>query len=181
MENKGTKIIEEEIRQFKLYKIQLVEAKMREYGILFQEIKEHAAIKLTKNASSNFLRIILLTVTIAVFSAGFLLLFPDKMIEIFEGKGIYFSTQMKLDFKEAAPYLRYILFSISLLFGSISILLKKNIKKRNTIHDLSKLINEVINYMDDNVKEDKKKYEYFVDSAAEIENRQKNNSTQSSN
>jgi hypothetical protein len=50
MENKGTKIIEEEIRQFKLYKLQIVEAKMREYGILFQEIKEHAAIKLTKNA-----------------------------------------------------------------------------------------------------------------------------------
>jgi len=75
------------------------------------------------------------------------------------------------------PYLGYILISLSLLFYFISLLLKKNIYKKNIIYNLSKLIKEAINYMSENVEKEIKKYEYFVDSIADIKNRQKNNNT----
>lgn len=177
MENDNTKKIEEEVRQYKLYKIQTVNAKIREYENTFNTIKENIVIKFTKNASLNILRIILLLATIALFLIGILFLFPEQIIKIMEQNGEYFSVQEKSDFILTTPYLGYILISISILFSFISLLLKKNIRKRNTIYNLSKLIKEVIDYMDANVKEDKKKYEYFVDSAADIENRKNNNNT----
>ena len=61
--------------------------------------------------------------------------------------------------------------SKSVLFDSIL-----NYKKV----ELTKLTDEVIYYMHENVKEEKKKYEYFVDSIAEIE-ASKENTTQQKN
>lgn len=178
MEDNNAKKVEEEIRQYKLYKIQIVEAKIREYENSFNAIKENVVIKFTKNASSNLLRIIFLLVTISLFLIGVIFFFPEQIINLLEENGEYFSKQDKIDFTLIVPCLGYVLISISILFGFISSLLKKNIKKRNTINDLAKLINDVIDYMGDNVKEDKKKYEYFVDSVAEIENRKNQNTKQ---
>lgn len=180
MENINTKRIEEEIRQYKLYKIQIVDAKRSEYEKTFNEIKQNIVIKFTKNASSNLLRFFLLLVTVSVLLVGVLFLFPEHIIKILEENGEYFSKQEKIDLELVLHYLGYVFISISILIGSISSLLKKNIKKRNTIYDLSKLISEVIDYMGDNVKEDKKKYEYFVDNLAEIEKIKNDNTTQHS-
>ncbi len=177
MEIDNSKKIEEEIRQFKLYKIQTVEAKIREYDNIFNTIKENNVIKFTKNASSNILRIIFFFVTLAMFLAGIFFMFPEHIIKIMEGSGEYFSEREKRDFILTTPYLGYVLISVSILFGFITSLLKKNIRKRNTIYNLSKLLNEVIDYMSENVKEDKKKYEYFVDSNADIDMRKINNIT----
>lgn len=167
----NNKKIEEEIRQFKLYKIQIVEAKLREYEVTYNLIKENIVIKFTKNASSNVLIIIFLLVAIALLLVGFLFLFPEQIIKIVEENGKYFSAQDRRDFILTIPYFGGVLISISILVGFLALLLKKNIQKRNTIYDLSKLITEVIGYMNHNVKEDKKKYEYFVDSIAEIESK----------
>ena len=177
MENNNTKKIEEEIRQYKLYKIQIVEVKIREYKNTFNKIKENIIIKFTKNVSSNILRIIFLLVTISLLVIGLFFIFPEQIIKMMEENGGFSSEQEKKEFILTTPYIGYILITISMFFSFISILLKKNIRKRNTIYNLSKLINEVIDYMDDNVKEDKKKYEYFVDSAADIENRRNSNTT----
>lgn len=177
MENAHKKAMEEEIRQHKLYKIQITEAKIREYEHTFNTIKENNVIKFTKNASSSVLRIIFFVVAVGLFIIGIFFLFPEQMIKILEKNEAYFSVQEKRDFILTAPYLGYIFISISILFGFISSLLKKNIRKRNSIYDLSKLIKEVIDYMHENVKEDKKKYEYYVDSIADIETRKRNTDT----
>lgn len=175
MENNNKKKIEEEIRQYKLFKIQTVEAKIREYENTFNKIKENIVVKFTKNASSNLIRILILLITIVLLLFGIFFLFPEQIIKIMEENGEFFSEQEKNDTMLILPYLGYILISISVIFGIISSLLKKNIRKRNTIYNLSKLIKEVIDYMDENVKDDKKKYEYFVDSVAEIESKRMNN------
>ena len=177
MDNNDTKKIEEEIRQYKLYKIQAVEAKIREYENTFNIIKENIVLKFTKNASANILRIILLFITIILLLVGILFLFPEQIIKIIEGNGEFISAQEKNDFISETPYIGYVLITLSLFFSLISLLLKKNIRKRNTIYNLSELLNEVIDYMDENVKEDKKKYEYFVDSNADMENRRNQNNT----
>lgn len=109
---------------------------------------------------------------------GIFFLFPEQIIKIMVENGEYFSEQEKNNTVLMLPYLGYILISISVILGIISSLLKKNIRKRNTIYNLSKLLKEVIDYMGENVKEDKKKYEYFVDSVAEIESKKRNNTTQ---
>lgn len=175
MEDDNIKKIQEEIRQYKLYKIQTIESTIREYENTFNFIKENIVIKFTKNASSNILRIIFFLVTLVLFLIGVSFLFPGYLIQLMnESEGNFIETE-KNEFSLIAPYFGYVLISISILFGFISSLLKKNIRKRNTIYNLSQLVKEVIDYMDENVKEDKKKYEYFVDSSAEIEHRRKNN------
>ena len=179
MEKENTKNIEEEIRQFKLHKIQIVESKIREYENTFIAIKENVVIKFSKNISSNILRVIFTLITITLLLFGIGLLFPEQLIKLLEENGDMFNDSEKRELIIGLPFLGYFIISISILFGFVSSLLKKNINKRNTIYKLSKLLNEVINYMDENLKEDKKKYEYYVDSIAEIEDKKKesNNKT----
>jgi len=100
---------------------------------------------------------------------GVFFLFPEQVIKVMERKGKFLSEQDKNGIMLILPYLGYVLISISVIFGIISLLLKKNIRKRNTIYNLSRLIKEGIDYMNENVEEDKKKYAYFVDSIADIE------------
>ncbi len=59
---------------------------------------------------------------------------------------------------------------LAILFGSIGYLLKVNNKKRNSIYSLSELLEEVMDYMEKSSSEEKRKYEYFVDSLAEKQN-----------
>lgn len=174
MENDYAQRIEEDIRQYKLYKIQVVEAKVRDYKKAFHAIKENATIKFTKNASSNLLIVLFLLVAASTFGLGIVFLFPDQIIRLWEENGKFLSSQDKQYYALIITYLGYVLVSIGILFGFISSLLRKNIKKRNTIYNLSKLIRDVIDTMDDHVKEDKRKYKYFVDSAAEIEYKKRN-------
>lgn len=175
MEDNNTKKIEEEIRQYKLFKIQTVKAKIREYENIFNKIKENIVIKFTKNATSNLIIILFLLIVIVFLISGIFFMFPEQVIKAMERKGEVLLEQDKNGIMLVLPYLGYLLISISVIFGIISLLLKKNIRKRNTIYNLSKLIKEVIDYMSENVEEDKKKYAYFVDSIADIENRKKNN------
>jgi len=58
MEDNNTKKIEEEIRQYKLFRIQTVKAKIREYENIFNKIKENIVIKFTKNATSSLIIIL---------------------------------------------------------------------------------------------------------------------------
>ena len=171
MKKKNTKIIEEEIRQYKLYKIQIIESKIREYEDIFNTIKENVALKFTKNASSNIFRFLLIPITVILFLAGIYLLFPELVISLMERYGIEFSGVEKREYILKLPFIGYISLLMSIFLGITASLLKKNIRKRNTIYNLSKLLKDVIDYMNEDVNENKKKYEYFVDSMAEIENK----------
>ena len=173
MENNSTQKIEEEIRQYKLYKIQIIEQKIRGYQDVFDKIKESVVIKFTKNATSNIIWIVLTIIAIMLFLVGVILLFPGQVISYLEDNGDLLS-EIKVDSIQVfMPFFGYFIITISLFFEIIAVLLRKNVRKRNTIFDLSLLLKDVINYMKENNKEEKKKYEYFVDSIAEIENRKK--------
>lgn len=163
------KNIEEEIRQFKLYKIQVVEAQMRKYRELYEEIKEGIVIKFTKNASSNLLRLLLGILSLGFGILGVLLFFPEIISRLFileSQGGSFFNITF---FETAGHYIGFFMLFVSLIILALALLLKKNIRKRNKIYELSNLVTEVIDYMDKNVKDDKMKYEYFVDSAAEFD------------
>ena len=64
---------------------------------------------------------------------------------------------------------KYLAFGLSILFGFIGYLLKLNNRKRSNIYSLSKLLEEVMDYMETSSTDEKRKYEYFVDSLAEKE------------
>ncbi len=173
MEDNYQARINEDIRQYKLHKIQIVESKIKEYRDIFNTIKQTTVIKLTKNTSSNILRIIIILFMILLLVAGIWYLFPEQAIKMIEKSGEEISKQEKAELIKTMPYFGYGLISLLIPLGFTSWLLKKNIQKRNTIYNLSKLLNEVIGYMDNNVKEDKKKYEYFIDNLGEIQTKQK--------
>jgi len=175
MEN-NVKKIEEEIRQYKLYKIQTTESKIKEYEELYATIKENIVIKFTKNSFSSIIRLILILISIGLFILAFTLIFPEFAISIIEKGGEVLSIDDKKSMVEIFPYLGYFILGLGIILGFIAFLLKKNNYKRTVIYKLSKLLDEIIKYMNKNVIEEKKKYEYFVDSIAEIEvNKKKSN------
>ncbi|MGB7786226.1 MAG: hypothetical protein WBL27_09010 [Salinimicrobium sp.] len=161
--------INEELRQYKLFKIQETESKLRRYHVVYDEIKESFVVKFSKNASSNILRILLITFSILFLILGLTCSFPDQVIEFLRSEGEVFSTSEKEDLISKLDFFKYMFFGFGILFGFISYLLKLNNRKRNTIHSLSTLLEEVMNYMENSSNEEKRKYEYFVDSLAEKE------------
>jgi hypothetical protein len=177
MEN-NIKKIEEEIRQYKLYKIQTTESKIRGYEDIYSSIKENIVIKFTKNSFSSIIKLLLTIISIGLILLSFTLIFSEIAISLIEKNGEVLTQGDRNDMVSFFPYLGYFILGLGFLFGIVSTLLKKNNRKRTVIYKLSKLIDEVIYYMNENVKEEKKKYEYFVDSIAEIETKNKENTTQ---
>lgn len=175
----NNKNIEEEIRQFKLFKIQKDKAKIKEYEDTYDKIRENTVLRYTKNISSNILIILMVLLTITLFSIGVSFQFPEEMTKFMEENGERFSSQEKEENNIFFPFLGYFFIALSLVFGLIASLLKKNIRKRNTIYRLSHLVSDVIEHMSENVKEEKKRYEYYVDSSAEFES--KRNTTDEDN
>jgi hypothetical protein len=173
MKNNSTKNIQEEIRQFKLYKIQTTEAKLRNYQEAFNTIKQNIVIKFTKNVSSNILIIIFTIICILLFLISLYFLFPTYLIQLMQENDVYYVKKNELI--QVIQIIGITLIAFAILFAIIASLLKKNIRKRNVIYQLSQLIGEVIQDTHENVKEDKKKYEYFVDSIAETEHKNTNN------
>ncbi len=138
---------------------------------IYSLIKENIVIKFTKNTFSNILRVVLNIVSFVLIIVSFALIFPDVAISIIEKNGEVLSYSTRSTLIEIFPYIGYFILGLVVLFISISVLLKKNNRKRTIIYELTKLIDEVILYMKRNVEEEKKKYEYFVDSVAEIKNK----------
>lgn len=152
--------IDEELRQYKLFKIQETVSKLKRFEKKYIEIKERLVIKVSKNISSNIIRFLLIIISILFFITGIILLFPEKIIE---SKEINFT----LDGKVIILYCAISLIVFSILFIIISYLLRLNNKKRNSIYSLAELLEEVMVYMRKSRDEDKVKYEQFVDLMAE--------------
>ncbi len=158
---------EELLRQKKLYKIQVVEAKIREYRKVFSDIKEHGIIKFSKNTTLHILKLSVDVFIGLLILTGVFCLFPLE-ISVFINPNTALSLENDPELISALSYMGYALFILSIPFMIISYLLKKNIQKRNTIYRLSKLVNEVIDYMEEDTKSEKQKYEYFIDTMAEL-------------
>lgn len=152
--------IKEEIRQLKLYKIQVTEGKIRKYRKVYEDIRQNDTLPYSKNASSNLIRIM-----IGILSLGFFLLmlmsyFPYEIIQRLELDFSQFEKINQDDFVQALSVLKYIFLFMALLFYALGRLIKKNAIKRNSIYQLSKLVDEVIDDMDLLVSSEKRRYEY---------------------
>lgn len=168
MDNSYSKKIEEDIRQHKLYNIQVVEQQIREYQKAFDSIKEKDVVKLTKNATSVVMRVLLTILTVVFVLAGLFFLFPDLIIHFLEESGEFLTVQEKNNIVQTTSIIGMLLIVSGSSMGFLSIMLKKYKRKRNTLYDLSKLMKSVIGYMNENVKEEKKQYESFVDGIAHM-------------
>lgn len=159
--------IDEELRQYKLYKIQETESKLRRFKKVYKKIKEHVFIKLSKNISSNIIKFSVYIIGISFLLIGLVSFFPYEILTFLESNGNLFSSEEKEAFTNLINISKYFFLSLSILFSFVGYLLKLNNQKRSYIYDLSILLEEVMDYMENSVTEDKKKYEYFVDSIAE--------------
>lgn len=167
--------IDEELRQYKLFKIQEAESKLRRFKKIYEEIKEHIFIKFSKNISSNILKITSYGLGFLFFIIGLICFFPNEVLTFLESNGEVVSLDEQENFILFTSFSRYLFLGLAVLVIFIGYLLKLNNKKRSNIYNLSKLLEEVIDYMDSSVMEDKKKYEYFIDSITERERKTSNN------
>jgi len=161
--------INEELRQYKLFKIQETESKLRRFREVYKEIKVRSVIKLSKNVTSNVVRIITTILCFLLIIIGFICFSPDLVIQLIESEGEILTNSEKFDLIDSLSFDKYFILGLSILFGFISFLLKLNNKKRNSIYSLSILLEEVMGYMENSSYDEKRKYEYFVDDLAEKE------------
>lgn len=165
----NTKQIEEEIRQYKLYKIQTTEQKIKEYEAEYNRIKQHLVIWYTKTISSSVLIWLFNLIGIVLFLIGVSFLFPEQLLTFTEVNEEQISETERNELMLTFPYMGYFIISLSVIFWMISFFIRRNSDKRKTIYKLEMLLTEIIGDMQRNNTEEKKKYEYFVDSVAEIE------------
>lgn len=163
------KRINEELRQYKLFKIQETESKLRKFQQTHSEIKESNTVKVSKNVTSNLLRVILALLAIVILILSVICFFPENLIEFLESDGTYFSFQEKKEIIYELNIYKYFFISISALLLFTGYILRLNNRKRNNVYSLSILLEEVMEYMENSSNDDKRKYEYFVDSLAEQE------------
>uniref|UniRef100_UPI003A924A73 hypothetical protein n=1 Tax=Bizionia sp. TaxID=1954480 RepID=UPI003A924A73 len=170
MDNK----IDEELRHYKLFKIQEAESKIKRFNNKYEEIKEHIAIKISKNVTSNIFRAVISILSILFLILGIISFFPEKLIEFMEADGANFTFTAKANLIDLARLLMYFFIAFFIILTFTSYLLRLNNRKRDNLYSLSKLLEEVIAYMENSRDDDKRKYEQFVDLMAE-RNRKKNN------
>lgn len=168
--------INEELRQYKLFKIEETESKLKRFRKIYTEIKQHFIVTFSKNASSNIFRLVLGIISFVLIILGVLCFFPEQFINLIESEGEQLTHFEKNEITDNFYILNYFFIGFGILLWFVSLLLKKNNKKRNTIHSLSKLLEEIMAYMESASEEEKRKYEYFVDSIAE-KKQLKNNTT----
>lgn len=165
------KRINEEIRQHRLYRIQITEAKIKKFSKAHEEIKEHLVIKFTKNATLNLIRLFL-WVLFSLFAAlSILFFFPDKLIEFIGETDIFLGSGGKEAYYFIAQILAYGFMFFAFVAFYVNVLMKKNIRNRNKLYRMNELLVEMIKYMKEVSTDEKRKYEFYVDNLQEIENR----------
>ncbi|MDB0616091.1 hypothetical protein PL372_11160 [Tenacibaculum dicentrarchi] len=144
--------IDEELRQYKLFKIQETISKLKRFEKKHNQIKQRLVIKVSKNVTSNIIRLLLIIISILFLTTGIILLFREKIIE---NQNINFNLEGKIVILSFAISL----ILLSILFITTSYLLRLNNRKRNNIYSLAELLEEVMIYMKKSRDEDKIKYE----------------------
>ena len=165
--------IEQEIRQYKMDRIVKAEKQLENYRKVYHEIKENIVVTLTKYSGSVIMNVVLFILLIVLFLLAILFLFPSEIITLLEAEGESFTKEEKAYFISNLRYLRYLLFGIGFLLILLRVVIKSNNNKRLVISNLSDLMTEVIENMDENLKEDKKKYEYFIEGLGTINHKDK--------
>ncbi|GGZ60850.1 hypothetical protein [Mesonia mobilis] len=159
--------IEEEVEQFKIAKIAETELKLEQFQNAYQEINENIAIKISKNATFNLFRVVFILLSLFLFALGVYCFFPGEFILLMEENGESFNSEEKNIIVLVFKALRYVFFSTAVVLYFVSYLLKLNNRKRNTIYSLSHLLEEMISFLDKSSKDEKIKYEQYLDYLAE--------------
>lgn len=151
--------IYQEIKELKLYKIQILEDKAGEFGQKYRLIKKNAMIRVSSNLFSNAMRFIL-----SIFCFGFILFtlmsfFPHETILIMEKYQLNISQTNNQELIQYADLSKYISLFMAFLFYRMGRLIKKNIQLKNTMSKLSELVDEMIDCLDTETAEEKRRYE----------------------
>ncbi|WP_417610745.1 hypothetical protein [Owenweeksia hongkongensis] len=156
--------LNETLRQQKLLKIQITEDKLRKFTTTYHSIKEHLIIKLTKDVSSFFIRLVL---RIAIFAFIILTLasfLPEFTIELI-GSNVVNSNDLY-----DLLYLGRIVFPfLALISIIITSLIKANRRRRTSLYAVSQLLTEIMDYLSESSEEEKRRYAHFVDNLADME------------
>lgn len=150
--------INEEIKNSKLDIIIETEKKLAEYEKAYSKIRENVVLKYAKNISLFIVDVFLSILAILYLVSIVYVLINSEILN--EPMTIW-----------EAIFGCLFLAAILLLFGKT---IRSNVKKRNTIYSLSKLLEDIIGYTRKNVDEDKRKYEYLIDQTAELKNKENN-------
>lgn len=138
----------QEIRKEKLQRIEETEKKITDYKGVYNVIKEGFISKLTKNSAIGVFKLIIYILALLFIVDAFYALVADMNdLNAPMGRGYFFFVGLFM----------------AGLFIIIGKALKSNIEKRNVIFKLSKLMEDVITYMDGSLKNEKERYEHFID------------------
>lgn len=163
--------INEELRQYKLARIQEGEIRNERFQAAYDQIRESVIIKVSKNASSNIFRIASGLISFFTFLIGISFIFPQSLNEFFN-LSVWPEYEGMLN---EAKGVAYFFFIVSSVFFLIGYLLKVNNRERTQLYSVSILLEEVMEYLKTSTEEEKRKYEFFLDHFAELENNQLNN------
>jgi hypothetical protein len=137
-----------EIINEKLARIQGTESKIHDYKNVYSAIEEGYLSKLTKNSFFGFLKVILYLLALLCLIIAFVTIGIDEEL-------------LNEPVSRTEAFWTFIIYAIFLFI--VGKIVKSNIAKRNVIFELSKLMEDVIGYMESSLQEDKKRYEHFVD------------------
>ncbi|MBI9034969.1 MAG: hypothetical protein JEZ03_10910 [Bacteroidales bacterium] len=159
--------LNEELRQYKLFRIQQTEEKLNRFQEVYEDIKQSIVIKISKNIGSNIIKYMVFIIAVLLMVLGIVCHFPEAIVNSMEPDGVGFSYQEKEDLETMIPYFTFVFYGFAALFLFIAWLIKLNTHKRNSLYGVSTLLSEVMTYMETSNKEEKQKYEYFVDAIHE--------------
>ncbi len=152
-----------EIRHDKLKKIEETEQRLLEYKFVQSEIEENTTSRFFKNSTVFVLRTIIWVLFAICLMNAFFGFFPEVYIDFMESGGDLLSNLEKQEARNNVMLKGVFALIIALILLLANVLLKRNKQKSQTVAELSKLVADVVNYMESSLKEEKKRYEHFVD------------------
>lgn len=155
--------IYQEIKELKLYKIQIFEEKTSEYRQKYRSIRKNALIRVSSNAFSNTMRLILGIICFGFILVSLMSFFPQESILIIRKYQLNFTQISNEELIQYADFSKFISLFIAFFFYRMGRLIKKNIQIKNTIGELSELVNEVMDCMDTETAEEKRSYETMME------------------
>ncbi len=145
----------ENLKNKKLYKIQEIEAKKREYKGIMEFIKEPRHINVFKNV---FLMIFLVILLIVIILSASVILTPQLIVDFFIKH--HFSEELLIS----------ILGMLVLIFSVIIIYLSLDkIRKNNTLYKMKKFSDDTLFLVEKFEIEEKTRYEALLDFYMELE------------
>ncbi|WP_438962205.1 hypothetical protein [Nonlabens sp.] len=153
----------EEIRQEKINAIEVAKEKNKQFEEAYHQIYQHKIVKISKNVSFGMVRVLLIVIAVILFVAALFCFFPGAFITAMEESGEYLTQTDKEEISLLLLVIGLIIITLSLFHLFLAYVIKSNNKKRTIIFKLSGLLEEILEYQENDIKEQKKRYEVYVD------------------